>query len=84
MATFQTSNSTRGYGGVAIYKNEVNILSGFQQCEAQYSWGHVSVSGILDVASGDTIKCELARNGSQIVFTNQADSRNVFSAVKIS
>lgn len=82
MATFQTSN-TRGYGGVTIYKNGTTIYAGFQHCEAQYSWGQVSVSGILELTSSDVVTCELGRSGNQIVFTNSPTIRNVFSAFRI-
>lgn len=83
MATFQPSSSARGYGGVSISKNGNLMYAGFQHCEAQYSWGQVSISGIVEIASGDSIVCSLERSGNQIIFTNGAEYRNVFSAFRV-
>ena len=82
-ATFQTNTSTRAYGGVTLSKNGSSVVEAYQQCEAQYSWGNVHVSCIMDVSTSDTIIANLTGNNANVIFTNYPDKRCVANAFRI-
>ena len=82
-ATFQTNTNTRAYGGVTLSKNGSSVVEAYQQCEAQYSWGNVHVSCIMNVSTSDTIIANLTGNNANVVFTNYPDKRCVANAFRI-
>lgn len=82
--TFQcpSTGTVRGYGGLGILKNGGMDLFAINHNNAANDWINVALSGIIEVADGDTITSRLYRSPDTVLQSTDVTRRRI-TAIKI-